>query len=90
MSKLSSVLDLVIHERQARLDHAGNIMNNLYRASILQQGRQFILPALQVRIPPNVLLADENVGYAALSRDLRERCLDFCAIIYRRQHQYNS
>jgi hypothetical protein len=50
---------------------------------LLEQIRQLALLGLQVRVPPDVLLIDEDVGDTALVRDFLEGVLDRGAVICR-------
>jgi len=49
---------------------------------LLQHLRQLALLALQIRIPANMLLGDEDVGHGALVRHLLERVLDRCTVVW--------
>ncbi len=48
---------------------------------LLQHLRQLALLALQIRIPANMLLGDEDVGHGALVRHLLERVLDRRSVV---------
>lgn len=48
---------------------------------ILQQLRQLATLSLQIRVPANMLMVDEDVRHRALGRHLLEGILDSCAII---------
>jgi hypothetical protein len=54
---------------------------NLDGTSILEQRVQVALLGLQIRVPTNVLLRNEDVGHGSLARHLAEGALDRGTVI---------
>lgn len=53
----------------------------LNSSGFLQQVRQLATLGLQIRVPTNVLVVDENIRDGALLGDFLERVLDRCSVI---------
>ena len=51
-------------------------------SSFLQKLRQLVFLSLKIRIPTDMLVVDEDIGYGALVGYLLEGILDGCSIIY--------
>jgi hypothetical protein len=58
--------------------------------STLQQIIQLALLSLQVRVPTDVFLSDENVRHAALAGDLFERILEGGAVVCKKKKSQST
>ena len=64
---------------------SGKTLNpHLYRARLLEQRRELALLLLQVRVPTNVHVVDEDVGHGPLAANLLESGLDGCAVVWKK------